>query len=310
MLSVGCQSTGMKRTAKTTSAAEEPPKKLTDLMGLKKKKEPQLGRPERIVSTWAEAVLHDANGDATRGFGGRLFFYERASEEPIRVRGQLVVYAFEENDREPTDNRPTKRYVFPPEQLAKQESESEIGVSYSLWLPWDQVGGKQTEVSLIARFEPIQGGGLVVSDQTRHRLPGKITDTAIARASSPTQYHGVRQTSGISAAEGATQAVFNSPAAKADKPQLTTTTIPLPSRYQNRFKADGSVPAEPRSFAPPVATQPLGQTVQIAPGTTVTYRPAGGAADPSFHSTTPDSPRTSPPAASEPVSRPTSVPSR
>ncbi len=119
--------------------------------------EPPEGVPERVVATWTEAVLHQ-NAQGTRGFGGRLFFYERGSAEPIRVQGQLVVYAFAEKDRQPSDNKPTKRYVFPPEQFAKHESKSDLGTSYSVWLPWDAAGGEQAEVSLIAQLRALPGG--------------------------------------------------------------------------------------------------------------------------------------------------------
>jgi hypothetical protein len=43
-----------------------------------------------------------------------------------------------------------------------------------VWLPWDGADGPSTEVSLVARFEPLEGGGLVVSEQARQRLPGRV----------------------------------------------------------------------------------------------------------------------------------------
>lgn len=141
----------------------------------KAKKPPKPGIPSRIVATWTDTVLQKPGIGAERGFGGRLFFHDNKGPKPIAVEGQLVVYAFDETDREITDNKPTRRYVFPAEQFAKHQSESEeFGTSYSVWLPWDKVGGDQTEVSLIARFEPLKGGGLLVSEQARQRLPGKI----------------------------------------------------------------------------------------------------------------------------------------
>ena len=128
--------------------------------------------PKRIVSTWTDAVLHQSGKPPQRGFGGRLIFYGNDDEKPVTVDGQLVIYAFNESNREPTDNKPTRRYVFPPEQMARRMSKSEIGPSYSIWLPWDNAGGTQTEVSLIARFEP-KVGPIVIGEQARHLLPGE-----------------------------------------------------------------------------------------------------------------------------------------
>ena len=119
--------------------------------------EPQEGIPVRMEGTWTDTVLNQPGQKPQRGFGGRLLFYGRKDERPILVDGQLVVYAFDETGREVTDNKPTRRYVFPADQMPLRMSKSEIGASYSFWLPWDEAGGPQTEVSLICRFEPKRG---------------------------------------------------------------------------------------------------------------------------------------------------------
>jgi hypothetical protein len=108
-------------------------------------------------------------------------FYDKEGKKPILVEGQLVVYAFDETGRQQTDNKPTRRYVFPADQMSLHMSKSDIGASYSFWLPWDEVGGPKTEVGLICRFEP-KGGGVVTGEQTHHLLPGPIVP-AVAGAS-------------------------------------------------------------------------------------------------------------------------------
>lgn len=214
-MAMGCQSTSYKL------SAMNPMKALDD-------EEIPSGVPERVVATWSEAVLHQS-GSGTRGFGGRLFFYDRQSETPMRVDGQLVVYAFVEDNRAKTNNKPTKRYVFPPQQFAKHESISDVGASYSVWLPWDAAGGQQSEVSLIARFEPSQGGGLVVSDQARQRLPGKPrTETMIAEQANESR---IEQTSFNTSVQVRDIAPAGSQA-EPPKPRMTATTISLPGRFK------------------------------------------------------------------------------
>lgn len=142
--------------------------------------------PEKVVAFWSEAVHHQTGQPSQRGFGGRLYFYNRSDDEPLRVEGQLVVYAFDEANRDPTDNRPTRRFVFPPGQFAKHCSDSDVGPSYSVWLPWDDVGGEAKEIGLIARFEPVRGGSVVVSEQSQHRLPGRMpASPAVAPGDGP-----------------------------------------------------------------------------------------------------------------------------
>ena len=50
-------------------------------------------------------------------------------------------------------------------------SKSELGASYSFWLPWDEAGGPRAEVGLICRFEP-KGGAVVTSEQAKQKLSG------------------------------------------------------------------------------------------------------------------------------------------
>src|SRR5262249_23673514 len=57
------------------------------------------------------------------------------------------------------------------DQIPLHMSKTDMGASYSFWLPWDAAGGQRKEVSLICRFEP-KTGGVVTSEQTRHLLPG------------------------------------------------------------------------------------------------------------------------------------------
>ncbi|MGI9427112.1 MAG: hypothetical protein ACR2NM_00525, partial [Bythopirellula sp.] len=127
--------------------------------------------PTRLVSTWQDTVLNRPGQKSQRGFGGRLLFFNAESEDPIRVEGQLVIYAYDEQSRAAYETQPTRRFVFPAEQFTRHESECQLGASYSIWLPWDEVGGAQKNISLIARFEP-KDGAVVAGNQTRHLLPG------------------------------------------------------------------------------------------------------------------------------------------
>jgi hypothetical protein len=100
-------------------------------------------------------------------------FYEGKKENPVKVEGTLAVYAFDENGRDSNSARPDRKYVITQEQLAAHYSKSKIGHSYSVWIPWDEVGGMQKEITLIVRFEP-KTGSAVVGDQHRLLLPGRI----------------------------------------------------------------------------------------------------------------------------------------
>ena len=104
-------------------------------------------------------------------------FYEGKNEEPIKVEGTLAIYAFDETNREPSNNRPDRKFVITAEQLPAHYSKSKVGHSYSVWLPWDQVGGLQKEITLIIRFQPKEGT-VAISDPCRQLLPGRVPPAA------------------------------------------------------------------------------------------------------------------------------------
>ena len=167
--------------------------------------------PEKVVAIWTDTVLYQPNQAAQRGFGGRLMFYKGGDSKSIKVDGTLVVYAFDEEGRDKQDfqsradlrqpgpeasrkgkkgarpgsaglnSKPDRKYVITPEQFEKHYSKSNLGHSYSVWVPWDAAGGSQREISLIVRFIPKEGGA-IIGEQTTHVLPGATASEETAPA--------------------------------------------------------------------------------------------------------------------------------
>lgn len=233
------------------------------------------GTPVRIVSSWVDTVKHTQGEMPERGFGGRLLFYDEESNDPIKVEGELVVYAFDESNRDPIDNRPTRRFVFPSEQLSLHMSKSPIGPSYSFFLPWDQVGGPQAEISLICRFKPAKGA-IVVSEQTRHLLPGVISasasepapNTALQRAQDKIEqpmYKQLVYESGGGASGQVQQAAHQEQSST--KRRMTTTSITLPDNFRlpgGSASVHGAVESSP----PQPAQLPGAVPLQVRPAPT------------------------------------------
>ncbi len=176
------------------------------------------GTPDQVVAMWTNTVLDQTGKPATRGFGGRLMFYDGKSKDPIKVEGKLIIYAFDETGRASDNVTPDRKYVFLKEQFVKHYSESEIGHSYSVWIPWGNAKGPQTDVSLITRFIPVEGNKAIVSEETKHFLPG----TQLAAKRPEGRDAAVRPVSHEEAAPPKPRA------------QMTTTTIEVPSRFGSR----------------------------------------------------------------------------
>lgn len=127
--------------------------------------------PERMLPVWTDSVLHQPNQPGVRGFGGRIYFYEKDNTDPIEIDGSLAVYVFDADDISLNSQKPLRKFVFTADQFNEHMSKTSIGPSYSIWLPWGEIGGPPRRLSLIARFEG-RNGGTTISDPTIKLLPG------------------------------------------------------------------------------------------------------------------------------------------
>lgn len=160
--------------------------------------------PARMAALWTTDALAAPGQTPTRGFGGRLYFYDDRSRA-VPVEGQLIVFAYDETA---TDGRPRaqqipdRKFVFTPEQFTQHFSETELGASYSVWLPWDAVGGEQRRVALLPVFTS-PNGHVVMGQQTMTVLPGRAPEPANAAS----RQVGPPQAGSLSAATNAPQNV-------------------------------------------------------------------------------------------------------
>lgn len=193
--------------------------------------EPQV--PKRVVAVWSDAVLHHAGKPSVRGFGGRLMFYAEDPQQPVKVDGQLTIYAFDDEDPDPNNPTPEKKFLFPIENFSKHHSESSLGPSYSFWLPWNEIGGFQRQLSLVSRFQDASGR-VVMSKMDHVTLPGRLRAANQAAVEAdpvgPAAHSDIRQ------------ATFDAPAEShsedgedKDKPQMQTTTIHVTPSFARKI---------------------------------------------------------------------------
>ncbi len=255
------------------------------------------GQPKKVIALWTDTVLTQANQPPVRGFGGRLMFYDGQSDKPIKVDGTLVVFAFDETERDPANARPDRKYVFRPDQLPAHYSKSKIGHSYSVWIPWDGVGGMQKDITLIARFEP-KTGTAVVGEQCRLLLPGRspapggVQHASLPPAADPPAP--LARPVGAAAwnspmrpasdRNGVQSACYTTPLASANgagprneelSRRMTTTTIPLPPSMAMRTNtAPSTMLPQAQRWQPPPPWQPTPQ-IMGRPAEQPTSRPTG-----------------------------------
>lgn len=204
--------------------------------------------PDRILPIWTDTILHQPGKPGIRGFGGRVFFYAGEETEAIEVDGGLIVYAFDTDNMDPHSPEPEKKYVFTPDQFKSHMSDAPMGKSYSVWLPWDEVGGESRSLTLVARFEG-RNGGVVLSQPTVKFLPGlsKPTDSEKPKSLAKSGIFGQQQ-QGVELATfvDSTQVNASDRSSKENGKRRETQTISLPPSFYRHIQAPpGSPLADP-----------------------------------------------------------------
>lgn len=117
--------------------------------------------PARMAVIWSSSVYDKAGSGSVRGFGARIYFYGTEGEA-IKADGELVVYGYDD-DTENESLDADRKFVFERAKFQTHYSETGMGPSYSVWVPWDAAGGVRKTVSLVPIFvtgtgKRIQGG--------------------------------------------------------------------------------------------------------------------------------------------------------
>ena len=249
----------MKDKAASDVSSDSEKTSLLDRMPWSKKKEEApkaYPSPVKMAATWTPDTLVQSGRTPTRGFGARIFFYDERSR-PVPVDGTLVIHGVDESA--PTPQEGVKRFEFTPEQFTRHFSQCDLGASYSVWLPWDAVGGDQKRISLVASFvssdgKPVQATPSVVV------LPGSKTETAetelLAKYSPQYRDHLNAIASGTSPSSGLTTTTIQ----RGSRPEGAKQATPPASGFgdvKSMLAGKSSTPAVDLK----IARQPKSQTV-------------------------------------------------
>lgn len=207
--------------------------------------------PDRILAIWTDTVLRQPNQPGVRGFGGRVFFYQKEQNDPIEVDGKLVVFVFDADDQDPENQKPLRKYVIEADDFSKHMSKTSIGPAYSVWLPWGDTKGPSMKLSIITKYEGREGG-TTLSDPTIKLLPGvesKSRRNSVSPSDKPQVESAMAQSSeGVQPAshtqrresEAVVSALVAEPA-KIGQQNRTTQTIELPPSFQRHFQQPESI---------------------------------------------------------------------
>ena len=238
---LGCQSMASRETK-----WDNPKDVWNDLTG--KEEKIVYGTPERMAVLWSSTAMSGRDGKAIRGFGGRIYFYDKKNK-PIRVDGELTVYAFDDSENNKQTN-PDRTYKFGQDTLQRHFSTTQIGPSYSIWIPWDPAGGESKAIALLPMFKT-EKGQIVRGEHTLTNLAGKSQPQSTAKLpfrvveSSPTVVTKPRANESAAPTnypEQQASYVGESATALPTPPRMQSTTIDVPRSMAMRLNALANAP--------------------------------------------------------------------
>jgi len=214
--------------------------------------------PASVAAIWSPDTATTAGQPTMRGFGGRIYFYNQRSQA-VPVEGDLIIHGYLTTPgmQDLSTVHSDKRFVFSSEQLTTHFSPSQIGASYSIWVPWDLDGGFREEITLIPTFKSKQGS-VVQGTPAKLFLPGKSRiESEVAASSAPT-----RTVSYV------TEAMPTHPGPNMlNAPMTRTTTIEIPDTSPlsrtKRVAGDAYPAGSVQPTAPVVASPPANVSLPL-----------------------------------------------
>lgn len=149
--------------------------------GLNKKSKSMAEPPHKIMAIWTEATHHRPDQPAERGFGGRVIFYD-ARDQTIKIDGRVTIFVFDDQNALADNPAPRYKFVFPQDSVNAYYSKSELGHSYSFWIPLGSIEAPTQPFSLVVRYDS-PTGERVLSELTKKVLVG--TGVKATKVSSP-----------------------------------------------------------------------------------------------------------------------------
>jgi hypothetical protein len=196
-----------------------------------KKKEYQI--PQSMNVTWVHDIISVPGKPPTRGFGGRIYFYNEKSQT-IPVDGEVMIYGFDDTlvSHEGVGmDQADKRFRFTAEQFTTHFSEGDLGASYSIWVPWDAAPGAKKKIMLIPTFKS-KDGKVIRGNSATLLLPGWTEEDASGKVIQAGASLAGGNPSGVQLASANSQP--NASAPQEDRPK--TTTIQMPVRAAARVQ--------------------------------------------------------------------------
>jgi len=165
---IGCSGVKNSMRLSEKSSAWNP---LHHLSKERKEDQDENAKPVTMSAIWADSVYEKPGVPRVKGFGGRFFFYDE-NNTAVKADGELIVYGFDESVKDKSESIADRKFIFPRDKFQTHYSENDLGAAYSVWIPWEKMGGYRKSITLIPMFKTADGR-LIKCSQAICTLPGK-----------------------------------------------------------------------------------------------------------------------------------------
>ena len=180
-------------------------------------------RPTRILCLWEGAEGQGIDGRPARGFAGQILFFGPSGAEPVPVHGTVRIYEYDDFAPDDPNPKPIQVFVFDDLAWNVHRTESTVGESYNVFLPYVKPHNGLAACALKVEFLPDDGNSIfspiteitLEPRQRRTRTQSTVTRNVLRKGQTPQP-------------AAASQPVA-SDAAGTDDRNLETLTIRLPS---------------------------------------------------------------------------------
>jgi len=139
----------------------------------------------KCLCVWQTAEGYDPQGKPCRGVAGQVFFFNRDSDLPVIVDGNVRVFVFDDQGADADQSKPLSQLDIDRQAWNGQLTTTQFGPAYRLFVPYVRPGRHHAQVGLRLRMTP-DSGPTVFSDMTTIDLSGSKPEKATSANESPT----------------------------------------------------------------------------------------------------------------------------
>jgi hypothetical protein len=110
-----------------------------------------------IICLWEPGEGTGMDGLPARGFLGQLMFFAHGIASPVRIKGPVRIYVFDDQGTAESQQRPIHEFNFCEEAFNEFLTESNIGAAYQFFIPYSRKGSHRAVCSLRVRYTPEHG---------------------------------------------------------------------------------------------------------------------------------------------------------